>query len=226
MKIKVVFLLLLLFFILLSPIITEAATVSVCNMASSISAQVRIYNITTITEVVAWTNTGVTERVVGMSKSCYYYNATLTSGQAYQIDWRNSATPTQIASEYLYETDTGIAAIKIKTDQLVFTITNQVDANALTGGGGDVCFITGTAQVGSTVSMIVDTINLVSNQANAYTGMVVEVGGETAIVKSFNSTTDTITLATNLSSEPDNNTYCLIRDSVWEILNKIRTIRR
>jgi hypothetical protein len=32
--------------------------------------------------------------------------------------------------------DTEVAAIKAKTDQLVFTVANQVDANALTGGGG------------------------------------------------------------------------------------------
>jgi hypothetical protein len=30
-----------------------------------------------------------------------------------------------------------ITAIKAKTDQLAFTVANQVDANALTGGGGD-----------------------------------------------------------------------------------------
>ena len=32
--------------------------------------------------------------------------------------------------------DTEVAAIKAKTDQLTFTVANQVDANALTGGGG------------------------------------------------------------------------------------------
>jgi hypothetical protein len=32
--------------------------------------------------------------------------------------------------------DTEISAIKAKTDQLSFTVANQVDANALTGGGG------------------------------------------------------------------------------------------
>lgn len=32
--------------------------------------------------------------------------------------------------------DTEVAAIKAKTDQLTFTVANQVDSNALTGGGG------------------------------------------------------------------------------------------
>jgi hypothetical protein len=32
--------------------------------------------------------------------------------------------------------DTEVGAIKTKTDQLVFTVANQVDSNALTGGGG------------------------------------------------------------------------------------------
>ena len=33
--------------------------------------------------------------------------------------------------------DTEVGQIKAKTDQLTFTVANQVDANALTGGGGD-----------------------------------------------------------------------------------------
>lgn len=33
--------------------------------------------------------------------------------------------------------DTVVDAIKVKTDQLTFTVANQVDSNALTGGGGD-----------------------------------------------------------------------------------------
>jgi hypothetical protein len=42
---------------------------------------------------------------------------------------------TEVAA-VLAAVDTEVAAIKTKTDQLTFTVANQVDANALTGGGG------------------------------------------------------------------------------------------
>jgi hypothetical protein len=44
----------------------------------------------------------------------------------------NAATQTSVNT-----IDTEVGQIKAKTDQLTFTVANQVDANALTGGGGD-----------------------------------------------------------------------------------------
>jgi hypothetical protein len=41
-----------------------------------------------------------------------------------------------LASSYTAPANSDITAIKTKTDQFVFTVANQVDANALTGGGG------------------------------------------------------------------------------------------
>lgn len=41
-----------------------------------------------------------------------------------------------LASGYTAPANSDITAIKTKTDQFVFTVANQVDANALTGGGG------------------------------------------------------------------------------------------
>lgn len=41
-----------------------------------------------------------------------------------------------LASGYTAPANSDITAIKAKTDQFVFTVANQVDANALTGGGG------------------------------------------------------------------------------------------
>jgi len=41
-----------------------------------------------------------------------------------------------LASGYTAPANSDISAIKTKTDQLAFTVANQVDANALTGGGG------------------------------------------------------------------------------------------
>jgi len=82
----------------------------VCNMPSSSSVQVRVYDVTAASEIVAWTATGVSERSVGLSKSCYYYTSTLTAGNAYQIDWRDSGTPTKVASETLSNTDSWMDA--------------------------------------------------------------------------------------------------------------------
>ena len=77
--------------------------------------------------------------------------------------------------------DTVVDAIKVKTDQLTFTVANQVDANALTGGGGDdaatiyTYFTTGTnedafkADVSSLASQAsVDGLNDIS-AADVYT---------------------------------------------------------
>jgi len=47
-------------------------------------------------------------------------------------DGANTVAPNTIAPD-----NASITAIKAKTDQLAFTVSNQVDANALTGGGGD-----------------------------------------------------------------------------------------
>jgi len=47
------------------------------------------------------------------------------------------AVSTRLASAgYTAPDNAGVAAVKAKTDQLAFTVPNQVDANALTGGGG------------------------------------------------------------------------------------------
>ena len=53
--------------------------------------------------------------------------------------WRNFLQVMRLpASQSSVDTvDTVVDAIKVKTDQLTFTVSNQVDANALTGGGGD-----------------------------------------------------------------------------------------
>lgn len=62
-------------------------------------------------------------------------NVTLVATTTTNTDMRgtdNAATAVDLAT-----VDTNVDAIKAKTDQFVFTVANQVDANALTGGGGD-----------------------------------------------------------------------------------------
>ena len=97
--------------------------------------------------------------------------------------WRNFLQVMRLpASQSSVDTvDTVVDAIKVKTDQLTFTVANQVDANALTGGGGDdaatiyTYFTTGTnedafkADVSSLASQAsVDGLNDIS-AADVYT---------------------------------------------------------
>jgi hypothetical protein len=62
----------------------------------------------------------------------------------------------------------GVAAIKTKTDQLVFTVANQVDSNALTGGGSGATAsevrIEMDANSTKLASILVDTDDLQTNQ--------------------------------------------------------------
>lgn len=94
--------------------VVSAATVGVCNMPSAGTVQVQIYDITTVAETVAWTTTGVSERANGQGKSCYYYNAALTAGNEYQIDWKDNSSPIKTASEIIAEFQTMVDA-KIST---------------------------------------------------------------------------------------------------------------
>ena len=133
-------------FLFLAGTASATTTVSVCNMPSTTAVQVRVYDITDAAEDVAWTNTGVTERAVGMSKSCYYYAATLETNHSYQIDWRDSGTPTKVASETVYEIQTAMPQVA--------TVTGNVNGSvgSVTGTVGSVTGAVGSVTAGVTVS--------------------------------------------------------------------------
>jgi hypothetical protein len=59
-------------------------------------------------------------------------NVTLVATTTTNTDMRGTDGANTTAPD-----NTSITAIKAKTDQLTFTVANQVDSNALTGGGGD-----------------------------------------------------------------------------------------
>ena len=67
-------------------------------------------------------------------KTGYSISGTLTTLDALDTQQDAQHSTTQSA---LTTVDTEVGQIKAKTDQLTFTVANQVDANALTGGGGD-----------------------------------------------------------------------------------------
>ena len=75
---------------------------SVAGLASGKTVQVRIYNLTTTTEVVAWTATGVIERANGEGYSTYYYNYTITPNHDYIVDWKDNSSPVKTAAELIY----------------------------------------------------------------------------------------------------------------------------
>ena len=62
-------------------------------------------------------------------------NVTLVATTTTNADMRGTDNAASQAS--VNTVDTEVGQIKAKTDQLAFTVANQVDANALTGGGGD-----------------------------------------------------------------------------------------
>ncbi len=108
-----------------------ASTVSVCNFPSGSAAEVRVYDLTAGAQITNWTNTGVSERAVALSTSCYDYTVALTAGHAYQIDWEDGAAPTKVASETLCENQTAVAAIP--TNPLLTTDTRLNNLNAPVG---------------------------------------------------------------------------------------------
>ncbi len=75
------------------------ALLSVIGFSSSKIVQVRIFNVTTALEVVAWTSVGVSERADGHGYSVYFYNFSLIAGNEYIVDWRDNSVPVMTASE-------------------------------------------------------------------------------------------------------------------------------
>lgn len=80
---------------------------SVSNFESGKTVQIRIYNVTISTEVVAWTATGVSERADGQGYSIYYYNYAIVSGSEYIVDWKDNSSPVVTASEGISAKQTG-----------------------------------------------------------------------------------------------------------------------
>lgn len=87
---------------------------SVSGFPSTKTVQIRIYNFTTTTEVVAWTATGVSERADGEGYSTYYYNYSLTAGSEYIVDWKDNSTPINTASESISLLQSEVASIFAK----------------------------------------------------------------------------------------------------------------
>jgi hypothetical protein len=83
-------------------------------------------------DLYTYTNSGTED--VTLVIRCQGMNATGNMYSVADVEQINVDLTTALAN--IATIDTVVDAIKAKTDQLAFTVANQVDANALTGGGG------------------------------------------------------------------------------------------
>lgn len=141
-------------------------------------------------------------------------------GGFYRITTNDSLTPNNEDECLVWSEGTGNYAGLIAKSPVKFkAVGATIDATIPVG------VISGTAGGSSTTTTIIDTTNLTSTSTGAYIGSVVIVDGETTIIKSFNPSTDAITLASTLSASAANKTYYLIPTSLWEILSRTRISR-
>lgn len=155
---------------------------SATGFPSSKTVQIRIYNFTTTTEVVAWTSIGVSERADGEVYSTYYYNYSLTSGSEYIVDWKDNSTPVNTASEAISLLQSEVASIfaKLPTNYIMGSsdVDNHdttIDTIAINVAGLDGAAMRGTdsaalASVCTETRLAeLDAANLITDVANVKT---------------------------------------------------------
>lgn len=115
--------------------LATAASIAALNdfdPASDTVANVTLVDtVTTNTDMVG-TNNAALASSLSITNSSVNTIKTVTNNLPDSGALSSLATASELAT-----VDTVVDAIKAKTDQFAFTISNQVDANALTGGGGD-----------------------------------------------------------------------------------------
>lgn len=106
----------------------------------------------------------------------------------------------------------------INTDVITNTSIATSAVDEITGG------ITSTLSAGSTSTSLISA-SFVGTGTNDYVGWIAVVNDGSAIVKSFNPTTDTVTLASSIGTVNTGDTVKLLPASLYEILYKARLIR-
>jgi|SRR3990167_1596193 len=81
--------------------------------------------------------------------------------------------------------------------------------------------ITGTLSAGSTSTSLIST-SFSATDTSDYIGWTAAVNGGTAIVKSFNSSTDTVSLSSSIGTVNTGDVVVLMPTSLWEILYRSR----
>jgi hypothetical protein len=108
---------------------------------------------------------------------------TAVSGVAdFKADVSTLATQTSVNT-----IDTEVGQIKAKTDQLTFTVANQVDANALTGGGGD-------ATAANQTSIINHLTDVKGTGFVKDTHSLTDITADVSGLSTFNAATDTVSV--------------------------------
>ncbi len=100
--------------------------------ATDVVANVTLVDTTTTNTDMVGTNNAALASSLSITNSSVNTIRTVTNALPDSGALTSLATASDLAT-----VDTVVDAIKAKTDQFVFTVANQVDANALTGGGGD-----------------------------------------------------------------------------------------
>jgi hypothetical protein len=121
----------------------------------------------------------------------------------------------------------GIAAIQGKTDQLTFTVANQVDSNALTGGGGasaEDVRIEMDANSTKLADILEDTNELQANQGSWLTATSVTVSDKTgfSIAGTIN-TLDELDTAQDVQHAATQSTLSTISTNVSTLLDRVTT---
>ena len=121
--------------------------------------------------------------------------------------------------------NTGIAAIKTKTDQLVFTVANQVDSNALTGGGSGATAsevrIEMDANSTKLTAIVADTDELQINQGNWLTATGFSTHSAADVYTAFGdgSNLTALTTATGFATvNPDNSGITAIKTKTDQLV--------
>jgi len=121
-------------------------------------------------------------------------NATISS--------RASQTSLDTLDDYV---DSEVSSIKTKTDQLTFTVANQVDANALTGGGSGLTAAQTRSALGMASANLDTQIGTLATPTNitAATGIVLSAVTHTGARIPNVTLTDTATNLTNAATSGD-----------------------
>ncbi len=126
-----------------SAAITALNDVSSADVNAACDTALSDYDAPTNTEMVAafteikgatWATTDTLEAIRDRGDAAWITGAGGSAPTVTQIRAEMDSNSTQLAK--IDGIDTVVDAIKVKTDQFAFTVANQVDANALTGGGG------------------------------------------------------------------------------------------
>lgn len=141
--------------------------------------------------------------------------STAQTGDGYAIV--NSGTHGNAALKTLIDTvDTVVDAVKVKTDQLTFTVTNRVDATSTLGAGDSPVLQSGTATAGAATTI---TIQTAVGADDRPIGCLIKITGGTGVgqcrsITDYVNSTQVVTVDRPWTTNPDNTSvYSILYDN-------------